>query len=181
VIKAKPTGTVWLMETNGCHGVQAAAAMVKYQDQAVSGQVEDDRARRQDLKDLAGSLLQLEGGVEELRNQLKHQTTTLHQLEAWLREVHSSSIEMTLYLPRIEEKLDYAIQLLIRRDVQPQIDQQQKQRPAFIVAREDIVVPEDSLRNGMAGGYGTVLQAERDGSAVALKIYNYQTAAASHR
>jgi eukaryotic-like serine/threonine-protein kinase len=46
--------------------------------------------------------------------------------------------------------------------------------PGLLIPRSTITIAEGAFRAGAAGSYGTVVPAQRDGSKLAVKLYNYE-------
>jgi hypothetical protein len=152
---------------------------------------QDEHDRREDMQRLEGLLLQSLGGMEALQKQLaaqegllQGQAVGLQQVADWLQAMQASSSVISGHLKRMDKKLD-GIQEGVD-DITIKLNELFKfmkshkggvakitgTPPAQIIPRTSITVPEDALSRASSGGFGTVIRAVRDGSSVAIKLFN---------
>jgi hypothetical protein len=135
---------------------------------------------------------------------LQGQAVGLQQVAAWLADMRASSGVITGHLQRLHGQMDglrEGVDGIGSRldcgveDISSKLDQvlrlmhtnsrgsgggassQQAAKgpvPSLLIPRSSLVIPDGALARGASGAFGTVLRALRDGSAVAVKVFNYR-------
>jgi hypothetical protein len=166
----------------------------------------DQRADMQQLEGLmlqaVGGVNGLKQQLATQEGILRGHAVGLEQVQRWLAEMHASSSVITSqpashhHQQRLHAKVDVIqegvddirlgqeaiaakldrLYSSMKRDAHGIAKFTELGPSELMIPRSSIVIHKDALSQGSAGNFGTVVRAERDGGAVAVKVYNISQA-----